>query len=57
MFVCEKCGGEVVYIATSPTVTIECDSELLEVYNKNGHKFTGYPIHKCEVDTNEQDKE
>lgn len=50
MQVCQKCGAQIKYIATGYNTQIVCESSLLEVINDNGHKFVGYPLHKCKED-------
>ena len=50
MQMCPECGAKIKYIATSNTTVVVCESDVLEVFNKNGHKFIGYPLHKCKED-------
>jgi len=50
MQVCPKCGAQIKYIATGYNTQVVCESVPLEVVNDNGHKFIGYPLHKCKED-------
>ncbi len=55
MQLCPKCGASIKYIATGYDTQVVCESVPLEVVNDNGHKFIGYPYHKCKEDkTDEQ---
>jgi len=59
MQVCPKCGAKIKYIATGYTAQAVCEAEPLEVVNDNGHRFKGYPLHKCKEDikTDERNNE
>ena len=48
--ICPKCGAQIKYIATGYDTGAMCESMPLEVINSNGHKFKGYPFHKCKED-------
>ena len=53
---CPKCGAEIKYIATGYTAQVVCECEPLEVVNENGHKFKGYPLHKCKEEKTDDQK-
>lgn len=57
MQVCPKCGAEIKYIATGYDTHAVCEVAPLEVVNDKGHRFKGYPLHKCKEDvkTDERD--
>ena len=46
---CKNCGKEIKWVATTKETSVMCEKEQTEVYTLSGHKAIGYPIHKCKV--------
>lgn len=44
---CKSCGEEIKYIATSNNESITCDAEEITIYTMTGRKVTGYKVHQC----------
>lgn len=47
MQVCKNCGAEIKYIATTHNKSIACDSEEITIYTMTGRKVSGYKLHQC----------
>lgn len=53
---CLSCGADIRYIATGPQKSIACDCEKLSFVTDNGRVVSGYLIHNCKKNEDENGK-